>query len=53
MHIKWYKKDFIQSHRDLLSYIVDYLDDISTKQEENIVNAYQIFYNKYDWSLNE
>ena len=50
---KWYKKDFIQGHGDLLSYIVDYLDDISTKQEENIVNAYQIFYNKYDWSLNE
>jgi hypothetical protein len=50
---KWYKKDFIQSHEDLLLYIFDYLDDFSTKQRANIVNTYQIVYNKYDWSLNE
>jgi hypothetical protein len=50
---KWYKKDFLKSHEYLLLYIFDYLDDISTKQRANIVNTYQIIYNKYDWSLNE
>lgn len=50
---KWYKKDFLQNHKNLLSYIFDYLDDISAKQRTNIVNTYKIVYNKYDWSLNE
>ena len=50
---KWFKKDFTQSHDDLLLYIFDYLDNISAKKKTDIINTYQIIYNKYDWSLNE
>ena len=50
---KWFKKDFTQNHKDLLSYILGYFDDTNAKKKAEILSTYKIVYNKYDWSLNE
>jgi hypothetical protein len=50
---KWFKKDFTQNNGDLLLYISTYHNDISTKQQKELISTYQIVFNKYDWALND
>ncbi len=50
---KWFKKDFIKNHENVLSFILSYRKDINIQQRADIINTYKIIYNKYDWSLNE
>ena len=50
---KWFKKDFIKNHENILSFIINYRNDINVQQRADIINTYKIIYNKYDWSLNE
>jgi hypothetical protein len=50
---KWFKKDFLQNHENLISYIIVYLDESDTKEKAETLSTYKIVYNKYDWLLND